>query len=372
MESYIKKGAEQTISCVVKNNGVRAISSYTISYSYGSESGNTTITEKLPAGASMIYTLPITVAPTTLGKYTLTVTVQPDDESDDVKGNNSVSGKQVVYDATYPRTMMIEQFTGQKCGNCPAGSNLMKSTLAAYEDKLVWAAHHYGYGDDALSVSKSSSYTAFFNDGGATYAPAMMIDRAQIPTFDDPGPAFFTGQLTAAVVKTASEVPAFVTVNMNRTYNAESRTMNLTVTGNTLMPMENARMNVFVVQDSLIATQSGGGSNYVHNRAVREILTATWGDGITFDADGNYSMEFSYVIPDSIESISSSYKNIKFGCVPENMEVQAFVTEYNSDVNDRQVQNAAKVSMVPGEEAASIRLKAGEAVEPVTKVMYRK
>ena len=94
------------------------------------------------------------------------------------------------------------------------------------------------------------------------------------------------------------------------------------------------------IQDSIGAFQAPRDSNDVHNRAVREIFTPTWGDEMTVANDGTFSMTYTYQVPDTIG---------KFATVLKNMEVQAFVTNYNTSVNKREVQNATKIALLPEE-----------------------
>ena len=112
-------------------------------------------------------------------------------------------------------------------------------------------------------------------------------------------------------------------------------------------------MNVFIVQDSIIAYQvdyvGTTSNNYVHNHAVRAILSDTWGDTFEVAEDGTFSVEYTYTLPDSIASIVTNtqlpnYINKKFATVPEHMEVQVFITNHNSSTSDRKVQNAAKIA----------------------------
>lgn len=340
-DKYVKINSMNDFSCVITNTGNNAIEGFKVSYTYGETEKDSSVSNKLMPGETFLYQISNCVAPSTVGSITLAMSVSIDKE-ESVNTNNSVSMEQLVYEESYPRVLMVEQFTGQGCTYCPDGTTYMKNVLDSRSDEVVWAAHHYGYTEDALSVAKSQSYLAF----GVTGAPSMMIDRTKIDALGTTGAAFHPAYISNSIVNEMLAIPSFVRLNLERTFDEESRELTVVVSGDFLLSMPNARMNVFVVQDSIIAAQTNGSSNYAHNHTVRAILSDTWGDTFEVAEDGTFSVEYSYILPDSIYSIAttSAYANKAFATVPEHMEVQVFVTDYNSSTTDRKVQNAAKIS----------------------------
>ena len=65
-------------------------------------------------------------------------------------------------------------------------------------------------------------------------------------------------------------------------------------------------------------------------------MTAGTGDKLTLDAEGNYSVEYTYTIPEKVGD---------FDCVFEDMEVVAFVHGDINDKNNREVYNAGKIEI---------------------------
>lgn len=97
-------------------------------------------------------------------------------------------------------------------------------------------------------------------------------------------------------------------------------------------------LNVFVVQDSVIAMQSSGGDRYVHRYAFRGALTSAWGLSVTLEEGKDYIREFTYTLPDAIKS---TYEN-KYSIPTDlnNMYLVAFVSSYSSDPNGCTVYNS--------------------------------
>ena len=346
---FAKINSTQNFSCVVTNEGNNAFTGFTINYVYGETADEVTINNKLMPGETYNYTLPSFTTPAEVGDVTVSVVVSINHEETS-KSNNSLTMTQTIFDESYPRMLMIEQFTGQGCGYCPNGTSSMKSVLSSRMNEVVWAAHHYGFTEDALSVAKSESYLNF----GVSGAPSMMIDRTKVEGVESTIAAFHPAYITDAIVNQMLEVPSFVQLNLDRTFNELTKELKLVVSGDFLQNITNARMNVFIVQDSIIAYQADyvgtTSNNYVHNHAVRAILSDTWGDTFEVAEDGTFSVEYTYTLPDTIASIVTNtqypnYINKKFATVPEHMEVQVFITNHNSSTSDRKVQNAAKIAL---------------------------
>ena len=128
---------------------------------------------------------------------------------------------------------------------------------------------------------------------------------------------------------------SFGSVEINRTYNAETRELAITVSGDA--PMAGSRLTVLLTQSGMAGAQSGASGTYTHNNAPRAFLTETFGKTITYN-NGRYSETFNYTIPASVGS---------HNCIAEDMEIVAFLANYDASSNLRsEVINAAKISVV--------------------------
>ena len=193
----------------------------------------------------------------------------------------------------------------------------------------------------------------FFNDGGATYAPAVMLDRTywgeEAFTYYDgeyaPGPVFLPQNDVANALALATSQPAFVTVNVaTPTYNATTRALSVTVSGNVsgALATDDARLNVWLLEDGLLAdggsgvghgpSQSGASGTFYHNHVIRENLSGDdWGEAnvVNTAAGTNYTKTYT-------TTVSNNYDASKCYIV-------AFVSSGNhSNVNNCKVFNAGK------------------------------
>ncbi len=328
-DQYVQQSAKNKVSGVITNYGVATIEGATVTFKDGANSKTITISEKMPNGKPIRFSFDDLTANTGESTFTIEAGVEGD--------MNTVSGQQIFYNEAAPRKVLIEQFTGASCPNCPAGEQTLHNSIANITDKVVWITHHVGYYEDDYTVAGSKEYTWFYGTGG-TYAPACMPDRTN-PTafgFNSEYPIFHPGNTTAAMFNKFLNVPSFVSVNVACQL-AQDNTLTVTVTGEFLAELSDARMNVFVIQNGIIGYQSNGGANFSHDHTVRARLTSAWGDAITPNADGTYSMTFTYTIPENIRGT----KGIDVPTVISDMQVAAFVSTYkSSDRNGCKVMNS--------------------------------
>lgn len=165
----------------------------------------------------------------------------------------------------------------------------------------------------------------------------MMLDRTNLSeqgaigsgNEPAPGPVFALSgeaQITRFIDYCASQ-PAYISLNIDDMYDAESDEVSIKVSGESLVDIgKDIYLNIFLTESGMINNQAGADNNYVHNHAIRANVTSTWGDVINLNADGSFEATYLY--------------SLKSAWVPENMEVIAFVSDFNStDANDCKVYN---------------------------------
>ena len=239
------------------------------------------------------------------------------------------------------RKVLLENFTTAECPNCPTGHTTLKSVIGD-NPNVIWIAHHSGYYTDMYTTQETEDLLWFFNNGGGTYAPAMMLDRTDLSSQGaqpQGGNSPVYGISKALAQKTLNyqlEAPAYATVAMEKNYNPETRQLTLTVKGKALYGNLGGipRINVYLMESGLISKQSGGGNKYEHNNVMRGALTGTWGEPITFDANGNYTVTYELKLNDELK--------------PEMMKAVAFLSNYDPmNVLNSPVFNAEAIGVYP-------------------------
>lgn len=345
---FVQKGEPQTLECVMQNLGVNTITSFDVTYSLdGVPQGTKTLRATgLEYRQYAGFRLEGITFDTT-GEHTVSVTIsRPNGEADTDESDNYMERTFTVYNSedVVARNVLIETFTGITCGNCPAAH---EREAEAFADRdVIMVAHHAGFYDDLLTTDADKSYTWFFNQGGSTFAPAIMMDRTNVNSFyatDYPGPVFYPGDPSEMrmVYETLEKVPATVSVSLSANYDPSTRQLTVNASGDVISTPggKDHRINVWLVESGIKTKQSQSGSSlgrdYIHDHVFRKNLSGTWGDAISL---AGKSYEKSYTC------------TLDAAWVPENMEVVAFLANIDADdATNCRVLNANKIPLTSAE-----------------------
>lgn len=319
----------------VINNGVNAITSYKVKYKLddGNWSADYNVSCNMAATGAHSFTHNVPATISTTGHHTLTVEVFNPNGSTDQVSDNTSSIEIIINENSVPRKPLLEHFSTTKCPNCPPAHTNIENWLST-RPEIIHLIHHCGYYEDIYTVPESKDLMVFYNDGGSTYAPAVMLDRRHIT--DDPGPIFFptsTGGFTTSLLDQERNTPAFITVNLDGSYDPSTRVLNLTVSGELVGEIieTNPRLSVYIMEDGLVGTQSGASGSYTHDCVMRDAISGggAWGDAnvVSTTVGSTYSKTYTY-------TVNSSW-------VDENLTVVAFINNHDaSNINNRAILNA--------------------------------
>lgn len=314
----------------IRNAGVRTIGGLEITSTIGGKSTTTAVDKVMMNGQSAKVEITVPVGAVE-GNVDFAVKAKVKDEAVESEEYKSTLN---VYAGLERNAILIEQFTGQGCSNCPAGAAAIKKSISELADpsKVCWVAHHTYMGGDVFTVDGNMDVNQAL---GITQWPMCNVNRKEVEY--EPGnvkliwhPAAMTSSLLASLLPT----PADATMELTREFNAETRELKVAVKGQSLKDV--AYITVLVNQDNMLARQSGATGDYNHT-SPRKFLTAGTGDKLTLDAEGNYSVEYTYTIPEKVGS---------FDCVLEDMEVVAYVHGDINDKDNREIYNADKIDIL--------------------------
>lgn len=334
--------ASNNVKFDIFNYGTKTINQILVEYTYNGKSNNIYLNNlDLWNGMGCSVNIADLVTPSQEGTYPLNISVSARDITDDVPADNQYAINQEVYASGFQRKVLIEKFTGQSCSACPNGAEIIKATRAALEGRSIEVAHHEGFGADAFTIDESKEYANFFYSQ-PKFSPAIMIDR-NVANSENPESVVGrvndneTPLFTEAVLSKALESIAPLNINIEHTYNEANRQLAVTVSGEAIQALPNARVNVWLTQSNIKAYQLKGGDNYSHDHAIRATLTGTWGQELVLTPDNKYEMTFRYQLPEKIGD---------FDVVIDDMEIVAFIADYDatSSFNCR-VHNAEAVAL---------------------------
>lgn len=235
---------------------------------------------------------------------------------------NSVDESERLLDYEPPvsdRNVLLEEFTGQYCMNCPQGAAEAKRLQENYNHKVILVGIHAGGFATPKYITEAGKayWSKFYSDGDSRGYPAAIVNRnGTVST----GFQSEWSQLVAA----AFQIPTYVSLSMTSDYNEASRVLIVTsVMKKSTAQMENkTKLLLLLTESKIYDFQSMGGANYEHNHVLRGAI----GDK---DAEPNYwgnDIEISSL--EDTKVISQSYV-LNENWKPENMNVVGVI--YDAD-----------------------------------------
>lgn len=272
----------------------------------------------------------------------LSVKITKVNGEDNASADVAATGQIGVSTTSYNRNVVVEEFTTEKCPNCPRVAGYLHTALETADLTRTFAVcHHSAYYTDWLTQSCDEDLTTLFNDAGYTYAPAMMFNRQ--PIFDS---QYASGEKDNVVMPvSAAEITSYINAQLaelsnvgltiNAEPNADTTKVTLTVSGtcNNAYDKTKGLLTVYMTEDNIKAkSQSGATGTFYHQHVIR-YFNSSWGDAIEWKDDNTFTK--SYTI-----DINKAY-------VKDQLKFVAFVNKHNAnDVFDNQIENSIGVSLI--------------------------
>lgn len=246
--------------------------------------------------------------------------------------SNIDEGDRLIYvkPAEVGRAILIEDFTGQRCINCPTGTEIINGIVDTYgENNVIAVGIHSG----PLGFAGNSKTVGLMTDTGNEYytrwdkenkmgQPWVIFNRKTSPD------SHYNNW--AAMVGTIISEKANLSVKIANAYDAATRTLTTTVGADGVNGTVNGKLQVWIVEDGVKALQMmpDGKSNkeYIHNHVFRAAVNGTWGEDVTVKEGETTTKQYQYVLPEAWNA--------------DNIAVVAFV------YNDGGVENVAKKHLV--------------------------
>lgn len=213
------------------------------------------------------------------------------------------------------QNVLIEDFTGQRCSNCPDGTETINEIMKAYgEDRVIAVGIHSG----PLGFAGNAKFEGLMTDEGNEYynrwdsekklgQPWVLFNRSTSPN---------TNRTTwLSEVRTLISNKAPMSMDIANSYDATSRQLTVDVTMTGATGDSQGKLQVWLIEDGIVGIQTmGDGKNnqqYVHNHVFRTSVNGTWGEDVAVKLAEATKKQYTYTISDKWKA--------------ENMAVVAFV-----------------------------------------------
>lgn len=191
------------------------------------------------------------------------------------------------------KNILLEDYTGHRCGNCPEAGLVLKSLVEANNGRVIGLAVHVSevfgapklpdYPED-FRTPTGDAFDATFGISSAGQ-PNGMVNRKLFSGNRVVNPSQWSSQ-TAALLSTSATPIDIQIANYSDTL--QNRIVSYVYTAFLAAVPGNIKLGLYVVQDSIIAPQKWYGmgfpndhdTDYVHMHMLRGNINGIWGETI--------------------------------------------------------------------------------------------
>ena len=189
------------------------------------------------------------------------------------------------------RHILLEDFTGQMCVNCPLGTEVIEQLQEAYDDRIIAVGIHggpLGFKGNASTIGLATDLgDEYYNHWQLEYQPVGLINRHGAVNYPD------------WMTKVREELARTSSVSMELEATLSGNQMSINVKESSLSESYNGNLQVWVLEDSITATQKmpNGSANkqYVHNHVLRTAVNGNWGESVILNT--NEPKTHTYQLP---------------------------------------------------------------------------
>ncbi len=219
------------------------------------------------------------------------------------------------------RQVLLEEFTGVRCVNCPAASQHIQELKGLYGDQLIVVAIHTGFFSPPYPESQYDFRTSDGDNilslmGEPFGYPSAVVDRK---LFDGEADLQLGQTQWAGYIAQEAAKEPLLRISTEHSFNPANRNVSITldIRPSEDIPAEDVRANVAVTESGIIDAQltpEGKVDDYEHKNVFRGMLT---------NYDGNLITEPLL----AGETVSLTYSGrLEASWVPENCWLVAFVS----------------------------------------------
>ena len=187
------------------------------------------------------------------------------------------------------RKVLLEDFTGQLCANCPEGTEVIEQLHEAYGERFIAVGIHGG----PLGFKSKNNYLGLFTQLGDDYYNHWGLEFQPVGLIDRGAATNYTDWTRAVRDELSSESGTRLELNAQCT----EQGIDISVAAERLAEGSyQGNLQLWVLEDSIVAMQTmPDGSrklDYVHNHVLRTAVNGAWGDVISLQPSEKRSWQY--------------------------------------------------------------------------------
>lgn len=221
------------------------------------------------------------------------------------------------------RVVLLEEFTGKGCTQCPKGSREIENLLKIFPDNLVAVSIHAGpfanpasyplLGTNDLRAPQSQDLFNLLSP--VLFYPTGAVNRTPVS-----GDMQLSLNQWASAISNHLETEPAIDLSIEKNFNPDTRELQVTVSGIGKQPVSgDIRLSIMLTESNIIDAQDdleAGGivQDYIHRHVLRDMMTPSTGVTLfnSVATGQTFSQTFTTTIPAEWNA--------------DNMEIVAFVS----------------------------------------------
>ena len=245
---------------------------------------------------------------------------------DKMEDTHYVADDTITVDVEFPaldassvhRKILIEEFTGHKCTNCPSAHDRLKVLLDQSGGSLIAICIHAGYLARTDPPDYPTDYTTqvgsqLYSDFGISSVPNAIVNRTQYQNKWGLLPDSWANAIDAI-----DRTKVSAAVQIINDYNDSYQRLRTYIKTSMLEDYdESLSLSLFLIEEGIISPQLRGSTrivDYEHSHVLRLGINGTYGKPLTLDGD---------LIKDSTYSVGYEVRFANKDWKPENCYVVA-------------------------------------------------
>lgn len=188
------------------------------------------------------------------------------------------------------RKVLLEEFTGHHCPNCPDASFLAKELQAYYGDRMIIVSVHAGWFARVSEPPFDSDYTTPTGDAldthfGVSHNPIGMVNRTPYA-----GSVLLSPSAWGEAIEQTIGTSPVVLIDLSVDYDDSTRQISIEAEVEAVETLESpVYLSLYLKENGIVSAQrtnddsypSGIIEDYEHNHVLRLGINGTWGDQLS-------------------------------------------------------------------------------------------